>query len=442
MGNIPTVAVLCVTGCCASVLLLGPFNPLHATAGTTARTGTTAPAQAAPAPQRAAAVTRPVDPLDELFGSPVPAAAPPPAPAAAPGPGSLTAGDFFGSHATQPALGSAAAAGPGMQGPPGAFAPAAAAAGCMGNQSLPTYGSYGMAGGNPMGPAASWGAGSLPPAASSSSFPTGDLFAPAARAMPGATAPAAPPGSVGFDDSAFGPADDWRLLGDVQQWHRALLTKDKVGSGGKGALEHLVAGWNHNGGGDPPVLGLAGVASCMSEHQPSSRMIMRRWQGQPVSGRGICCCSKQSEQLLLSHSQASNLPISIPHGACRHTQVWRCSVVLPCALTANCVWLQGILYEDTALQVGLQSRYNRSTGELLLFLGNKQAAQPLTGVSLVLSAPSLALQVLVGQLPGQLAPKQQVQVSTPMPHTIVTAHAPVCTCVHCAIPSCHRACAY
>ena len=74
--------------------------------------------------------------------------------------------------------------------------------------------------------------------------------------------------------------------------------------------------------------------------------------------------------------------------------------------------LQGILYEDTALQVGLQSRYNRSTGELLLFLGNKQAGAALTGVSLVLLAASPAVQVVLGQPPGQLAPKQQVQVST------------------------------
>jgi hypothetical protein len=35
---------------------------------------------------------------------------------------------------------------------------------------------------------------------------------------------------LGFDDSAFGPADDWRVMGDVQQWHKALLVKDKVGT--------------------------------------------------------------------------------------------------------------------------------------------------------------------------------------------------------------------
>jgi hypothetical protein len=72
--------------------------------------------------------------------------------------------------------------------------------------------------------------------------------------------------------------------------------------------------------------------------------------------------------------------------------------------------LQGILYEDTALQIGLQSRYTRSTGELLLFLGNKQAAQPLSGVSLLLATSSPAVQVVLGQPPAQLAPKQQVQV--------------------------------
>jgi hypothetical protein len=72
--------------------------------------------------------------------------------------------------------------------------------------------------------------------------------------------------------------------------------------------------------------------------------------------------------------------------------------------------LQGILYEDTYLQIGLQSRYTRSNGELLLFLGNKHASSMLTGLALLLSGPSPAVQVVVGQLPPQLAPKQQVQV--------------------------------
>jgi hypothetical protein len=72
--------------------------------------------------------------------------------------------------------------------------------------------------------------------------------------------------------------------------------------------------------------------------------------------------------------------------------------------------LQGILYEDTFLQIGLQCRYSGSRGDLLLFLGNKLAAQPVTGLQLALAAASSALQVEVGQLPAQLAPKQQVQV--------------------------------
>jgi hypothetical protein len=46
----------------------------------------------------------------------------------------------------------------------------------------------------------------------------------------------------------------------------------------------------------------------------------------------------------------------------------------------------------------------------MLFLGNKQAAQALSAVSLVLSAPSPAVQVVLGQPPAQLSPKQQVQV--------------------------------
>jgi AP-2 complex subunit alpha len=75
-----------------------------------------------------------------------------------------------------------------------------------------------------------------------------------------------------------------------------------------------------------------------------------------------------------------------------------------------CRTTQGILYEDTYLQIGLQSRYTRSNGELLLFLGNKHASSTLTGLALLLSGPSPAVQVVVGQLPPQLAPKQQVQV--------------------------------
>lgn len=71
---------------------------------------------------------------------------------------------------------------------------------------------------------------------------------------------------------------------------------------------------------------------------------------------------------------------------------------------------QGILYEDTYLQVGLQARLTRSRGELLLYLGNKQAGQAISGLALALAAAPPQLQVVLGQLPPQLAPKQQVQV--------------------------------
>jgi hypothetical protein len=80
------------------------------------------------------------------------------------------------------------------------------------------------------------------------------------------------------------------------------------------------------------------------------------------------------------------------------------------ALSFPFLCLQGILYEDTYLQVGLQSRYTRSNSELLLFLGNKHASSALTGLALLLSGPNPAVQVAIGQMPPQLAPKQQVQV--------------------------------
>jgi hypothetical protein len=32
---------------------------------------------------------------------------------------------------------------------------------------------------------------------------------------------------LGFEDAAFA-VDDWRVMGDVQQLHRALLTKEQV----------------------------------------------------------------------------------------------------------------------------------------------------------------------------------------------------------------------
>lgn len=246
-----------------------------------------------------------------------------------------------------------------------------------GSGSMASYGSYGLPGG-PMASVASGATGftsapswssvqgmhGLHPAASTGSTysagygdPFGQAVAAAGLAGVAAGVPAAamgsqhqPPaaaGSIGFDDAAFAPADDWRVLGDVQQWYRTLLTKEKVGGG------------------------------CCS------------WAGAPL-------CPYKLVRAGLASSGAANTSKSshAPHGD------W-----LACACHT-----QGILYEDTALQVGLQSRYVRSTGELLLFLGNKQAGQPLSGVSLVVSAPSPAVQVVLGQPPAQLAPKQQVQV--------------------------------
>eukprot|EP00878_Enallax_costatus_P027872 GHUV01030056.1.p1 GENE.GHUV01030056.1~~GHUV01030056.1.p1 ORF type:complete len:145 (-),score=47.77 GHUV01030056.1:352-786(-) len=101
----------------------------------------------------------------------------------------------------------------GMPAAPGHF-------GAMGLQQGP-QGSVGSLGFTSVG---SWAPGGLNPAASTGSIgSTGLLDSHAA-----APAPAVGGGGLGFDDNAFGPVDDWRVLGDVQQWHRALLNKEKV----------------------------------------------------------------------------------------------------------------------------------------------------------------------------------------------------------------------
>lgn len=254
-----------------------------------------APAAAVPAavtPAAAAAAARAIDPLEELFSSPAPAAAPP---AAA---GHPAAAGFTGA-----VFGTPAAAVPSVMSPS-----AAAAAGHTGGSGSIPYAMHAGPIASHLGPApsglsaASWdGVSGLAAAGSMDSIGSAAFdphtqhpaagFGGAAAAGSGGGAPQ----QLGFEDAAFA-VDDWRVMGDVQQLHRALLTKE-----------------------------------------------------------------------------------------------------------------QGILYEDTYLQVGLQSRYSRSNGELLLFLGNKHATSSLSGLALLLSGPSPAVQVAIGQLPPQLAPKQQVQ---------------------------------
>lgn len=189
--------------------------------------GNAAPVQGVSAPAAAPAASRPADPLEELFGGPAPAAAAAPvAVAAAP---VYAATDFFGHQVPSAAYGP----------PP----PAASMQMGPGSGSLASHGSYGMPslGSVAAGPTGftsgpSWSSVGLHPAASASSSHSAvyDHFAHAA--VPGTTGPASVPvhqqpqqhSAIGFDDSAFGPVDDWRVLGDLQQWHRALLTKDKV----------------------------------------------------------------------------------------------------------------------------------------------------------------------------------------------------------------------
>jgi len=70
---------------------------------------------------------------------------------------------------------------------------------------------------------------------------------------------------------------------------------------------------------------------------------------------------------------------------------------------------RGILYEDQNLQIGVQSRYTRGTGQVVLFLGNKNADVALSGVALIV-VQQQGLQVTAGNVPNALQPKQQVQV--------------------------------
>jgi hypothetical protein len=62
-------------------------------------------------------------------------------------------------------------------------------------------------------------------AATAAGFGAAAGFGGAAAVGSGGGAP-----QLGFDDAAFA-VDDWRVMGDVQQLHRALLTKEQVRHG-------------------------------------------------------------------------------------------------------------------------------------------------------------------------------------------------------------------
>ncbi len=73
---------------------------------------------------------------------------------------------------------------------------------------------------------------------------------------------------------------------------------------------------------------------------------------------------------------------------CVHVCVWRCTV-----------------------QVGLQARYTRGTGQVVLFLGNKSRDAMLSNLRLTPGPLPPGLQVSVAPGPPALAPGQQVQVA-------------------------------
>ena len=85
-----------------------------------------------------------------------------------------------------------------------------------------------------------------------------------------------------------------------------------------------------------------------------------------------------------------------------------CTQLLECKY-AFCVSSQGILYEDTFLQIGLQSSFAASQGQLVLFLGNKSQGS-LERLSIT-CGPNAALALAVGPYPQQLAPKRQERVT-------------------------------
>ena len=71
----------------------------------------------------------------------------------------------------------------------------------------------------------------------------------------------------------------------------------------------------------------------------------------------------------------------------------------------------GVLYEDAYLQIGVKSRWKENQGQVMLYLGNKQAVggPDLTGVVMEL-APVQGLNVRLGPVPPTIPAKKQEQV--------------------------------
>lgn len=245
--------------------------------------------------------------------------------------------------------------------------------------------------------------------------PTGGMPMAYGGMWPGAAGPmmggptggimAGPTGAV-----MAGPTGDWRLLGDLQQWYGALLCKDEVGP-------------SHGEVGGRSEAGM--MSACMygkeSQITHGSGIVAREGASTPALpllhllsthvGTAVCprrCCtgvatSWPTVSLLVwrwgaTCSPSGPLPVA-----------WSL-IILP--FSAICyLLLQGVLYEDTFLQVSLRATYTGSSGSLQLSLFNK-ATMPLHNLVLLAGVPHAALQFQLGQVPPQqLGPRAHAQVA-------------------------------
>jgi hypothetical protein len=116
------------------------------------------------------------------------------------------------------------------------------------------------------------------------------------------------------------------------------------------------------------------------------------------SSPGLCSATRSllSSQSLCKRASANNATVESYQWNLGQSP-WRpdAPIIVP----------QGVLYEDSFLQLGLQCRYSGPRADATLFLGNKHPAAPLQPLGLALAPPaSGALQLTMGQVGQPRAP--------------------------------------
>eukprot|EP00824_Muranothrix_gubernata_P005104 TRINITY_DN16628_c0_g1_i1.p1 TRINITY_DN16628_c0_g1~~TRINITY_DN16628_c0_g1_i1.p1 ORF type:complete len:997 (-),score=234.02 TRINITY_DN16628_c0_g1_i1:53-3019(-) len=100
----------------------------------------------------------------------------------------------------------------------------------------------------------------------------------------------------------------------------------------------------------------------------------------------------------MSSAQGAVLSPQANPGMERQMKVW---------FKTLCAQNEGILYEDSNIQVGVKSEYHGSEGRMVLYYGNKAAAPMTTFRAHVPPTPALQIKMLA--LPPMVGPQQQVQ---------------------------------